>query len=155
MIDGQPVETVDQFVYLGSLLTADNCHTSDIKRHLALTISSFKRLTNIWKCRNLSNQLKVQLFNSLIVPIAIYGCETWTLKIENERNLLAFEMRCLRRIAGITYTEHVTNEEVRRRLKSPDTILNKIKRQQLRWLGHIKRMDHDRLPKISHRWKEL
>ena len=149
MIDGQPVETVDQFVYLGSLLTADNCHTSDIKRRLALASSSFKRLTNIWKCRNLSNQLKVQLFNSLIVPIAIYGCETWTLKIENERNLLAFEMRCLRRIARITYTEHVTNEEVRRRLKSPDTILNKIKRQQLRWLGHVKRMDHDRLPKIS------
>ncbi|XP_065578587.1 uncharacterized protein LOC136038997 [Artemia franciscana] len=69
--------------------------------------------------------------------------------IENERNLLAFVMRCLRRIARITYTEHVTNEEVRRRLKSPDTILNKIKRQQLRWLGHVKRMDHDRLPKIS------
>ena len=83
------------------------------------------------------------------MPIAIFGCETWTLKIENERNLLAFEMRCLRRIARITYTEHVTNEEVRRRLKSPDTILNKIKRQQLRWLGHVKRIDHDRLPKIS------
>ena len=93
MIDGQPVETVEQFVYLGSLLTADNCHTSDIKRCLALASSSFKRLTNIWKCRNLWNQLKVQLFNSLIMPIAIHGCETWTLKIGNERNLLAFEMR--------------------------------------------------------------
>ncbi|XP_065562491.1 uncharacterized protein LOC136028572 [Artemia franciscana] len=58
-------------------------------------------------------------------------------------------MRYLRRIARITCTEHVTNEEVRRRLKSPDTILNKIKQQQLRWLGHVKRIDHDRLPKIS------
>ncbi|XP_065570216.1 uncharacterized protein LOC136033353 [Artemia franciscana] len=81
--------------------------------------------------------------------LTVLELETWTLKIENERNLLAFETRCLRRIARITYTEHATNEEVRRRPKSSETILNKIKRQQLRWLGHVKRVDHDRPPKIS------
>ena len=143
------MERVDQFLYLGSLLTADNCHTVDIKRRLGLASSSFKRLSKIWKSNHLSSHLKVHLFNSLIIPIALYGCETWTLKAANACNLLAFEMRCLRRIAKIRYTDHVTNEEVQRRLKSQDTILNKIRKQQLRWFGHVKRMNPKRLPKIA------
>ena len=82
-----------------------------------------------------SNRLKTPLFNSLIIPIDLYGSETWTIKAENECTLLAFEMRCLHQIVKIKYNDHVTNEEVRRRLKSTDKILSKVRRQLLRWFG--------------------
>ena len=148
-IGGRQVETVDHFLYLGSLLSSDNCHSSDVKRRLALASSSFRRLANLWKSNHLSNKLKMRLFNSLVIPIVIYGCETWTLKTEDEIKLLAFEVRCLRRISRIKYTDRITNVEVRQRLQSTETILSKIKKQQLRWFGHVKRMEPSRLPKIA------
>ena len=76
----------------------------------------------------------------------------WLWKTEDERKLLAFESRCLRRIARIKYTDQNTNVEIRQRLQFTETILIKIKKQQLRWFGHVKRMELSHLPKITPEW---
>ena len=94
-------------------------------------------------------QLKLRLFDSLIIPVAMYACEKWTLKVEDERRISAFETKCLRRIAGITYQDRVSNEDLRKQLKRETTILQKVRLQQLRWLGHIQRMENSRLPKVA------
>ncbi|XP_065584427.1 uncharacterized protein LOC136043438 [Artemia franciscana] len=136
-IKGEPVEDVDSFVYLGSLLTSDNDCSKSIKRRLGLAGASFKNLFwPIWKNKTLSTSLKVRLFNSLIIPIALCSSETWSIKADDERRISAFETKCLRRIAGITYIDRVSNKDLRKLLRSPRTILDQVRSQELRWLGH-------------------
>lgn len=147
-LGGDNIEWVEDFTYLGSLITSDNNHSKDIKRRLALANSSFKALMPIWRNKNLSTLLKTRLFNTLIIPIAMYACESWTLKTDDQRRLAAFETKSLRRIAGITYLDRISNIRLFESLKIKHTILDKIKLQQLRWLGHIQRMENSRLPKI-------
>ena len=145
-IKGEPVENIDSFVYLGSLLTPDN---ESIKRRLGLAGAGFKNLLPIWKNKTLSTSLKVRLFNSLIIPIALYSSETWSIKADDERRISAFETKCLRRIAGITYIDRVSNEDLRKLLRCPCTIMDRVRSQQLCWLGHIQRMSANQLPKIT------
>lgn len=149
VVSGEEVESVTKFVYLGSLISSDNNCSDDIKRRLALGSASFKRLLPLFKNKHLSMQLKLRLFDSLIIPVAMYACETWTLKVEDERRISVFETKCLRRIAGITYQDRVSNEDLRKQLKRETTILQKVRLQQLRWLGHIQRMENSRLPKVA------
>jgi hypothetical protein len=78
-IDGKIATVVNRFIYLGGFLLLTTV-TTDIERNIALVGFSFTMLLNIWKCSYISNQLKVHLFNSLIVPIALYGHENWKLK---------------------------------------------------------------------------
>ena len=73
-------------------------------------------LVPIWKSRTISNRLKARLIKSLVWPIVTYGSEAWTLNKELEGNIGAFEMQCYRRSMRISYTEHVTNDEVLQRV---------------------------------------
>ena len=136
-IKGEPVENVDSFVYLGSLLNFDNDCSKLIKQRLGLAGASFKNLLPIWKNKTLSTSLKVQLFNSLIIPIALYSSKTWSIKADNEQRISVFETKCLRCIAGITYIDRVSNEDLQKLLRCPRTIMDWVRNQQLRWLGHI------------------
>ena len=121
-IKGEPVENVDSFVYLtevrrlGSLLTSDNDCSKSIKRRLGLAGASFKNLLPIWKNKTLSTSLKVRLFNSLIIPIASYLSKTWSIKDDDEQRISAFETKCLRCIAGITYIDQVLNVDLQKLL---------------------------------------
>lgn len=99
-IDGVDIESVNSFTYLGSVIPSS---TVDITRRTALAAQAFGRLQSvIWKNRDINLKLKVRLFNSLIVPIATYACETWTLTEKDKRVINSFEMRCLRSMLGVT-----------------------------------------------------
>ena len=80
---------------------------------------------------------------TLILSTFLYACESWTLAAEIERRIQAFEMRCYRRLLNISYKDHVTNEEVRNRIQNAigmhDDHLTMVKKQKLRWYGHISR----------------
>jgi hypothetical protein len=95
-------------------------------------------------CRHRWNQD----FNIIIIPISICACESWTLKIDDQRHLDAFETNSLRRIAGITYLDRISNIRLFGSLNIKHTILQKIKLPQLTWLGDIQRTENSRLPKI-------
>ena len=77
---------------------------------------------------------------SLLISIFLYACESWTLTAELEKRT-AFEMRCYRRLLNISYKDHVTNEEVRRKIQTAigeyDELLSLVKKQKLRWFGHV------------------
>ena len=79
----------------------------------------------------------------LVISIFLYACETWTLTAELERKIQATEMRCFRRLLGISYRDHVTNEEVRSRIRQAigpcEDLLTTVKKRKLRWYGHITR----------------
>ena len=97
-INGETVENVNSFVFLGSSVPST---TDNIKRRIALACSAFGRLKeNIWIRRNVLSKLKVRLYSALILPIATYGSESWTLKSEDSKRLLVFENDCLKCLAG-------------------------------------------------------
>ena len=80
---------------------------------------------------------------SLVISIFLYACESWTLTAELEKRTQAFEMRCYRRLLNISYKDHVTNEEVHRKIQAAigeyDELLTLVKKRKLRWFGHVSR----------------
>lgn len=136
-IEGEEVQNVGEFVFLGSMLPST---TMDVNRRIALASSAFGRLRRtVWTRRDISRKLKIRLYKSLILPIAIYAGETWTLKAEDARRLEVFEMRCLRAILGVTRRERLTNEYIRRELEMTETITDVVRKKRLRWFGHVLR----------------
>ena len=80
---------------------------------------------------------------SIVISIFLHVCESWTLTVELEKRTQAFEVRCYRRLLNISYKDHVTNEEVCRKVQAAigenDELLNLVKKRKLRWLGHVSR----------------
>ena len=136
-IAGAAVEKVNNFVFLGSVVPGTS---GDVKRRVALASSAFGRLRkSVWSRREVSLRLKVRIFECLINPIAIYASESWTLRAEDNRELLVFEMRCLRSILGVTRLDRLRNDDIRERLGIRSNILDTIKERRLRWFGHVVR----------------
>ena len=136
-INGEPVENVDSFVFLGSSITNT---TDDVKRRIALACSAFGRLkTNLWNRRGITNALKTRLYFSLILPIAIYGSETWTLKAGDCNRLLVFENDCLRSLIGKSRRDRCKLKDIRSQLKVKKNIIEVIRKKRLLWFGHITR----------------
>jgi len=94
-------------------------------------------LVPIWKSRTVSRSLKARLIQALIWPIVTYGSEAWTLNKELCENIEAFEMQCYRRSMRISYTEHVTNDEVLRRVGQDRKLLGQVKSRKQKYFGHI------------------
>ena len=136
-IDG--FEVVENFSYLGSLITNKGGCDEEIKRRLAMARNSTIKLTRIWKDSAISQRNKLKLLNSLIFPIATYASETWTLKMANRRRIDAFEMWAYRRMLRISYTEHRTNVSILKKLKITTRLSTRINQSYLRYFGHISR----------------
>ena len=86
---------------------------------------------------------KLRLLHALVLSTFLYACESWTLTAELQRRIQAVEMRCFRRLLGISYTDHITNEEVRRTISQHvsqyEDLLTTVKKRKLRWYGHVTR----------------
>ena len=109
-------------------------------------------MKNIFKRHDIGIDTKVRLLNSCVVPVMTYGAESWTMTKEMERKVDAQQIRWLRRIMGINYRDHKTNEEVRERTKQVE-LSNQIRNMRMKWLGHLTRMDNKRITKRIHKWK--
>ena len=92
-IDGETVETVADFIFLGSKITADGDWSHEIKRHLLLGRKVMTNLDSILKNRDITLSSKVHLVKATVFPVVMYGCESWTIK-RAERRIDAFEMWC-------------------------------------------------------------
>ena len=144
-IDEAQVEQVDSFRYLGQLLTNDvRCEKQVITRIAKWT---FRRNDGILCARNTNINLRKRIMKAYVWSIVTYGAETWTLNKKMEQKLEAFEMWCYRRMQRISWTEHVTNNEVLVQVHEERSLLKTIQRRALSYLGHVLR--HDGLvPKI-------
>ena len=92
---------------------------------------------------------QTELYRVLVLSIATYGCETWTLKTKDEQQLLVFEMACLRKIWGVTRLDKIRNTAIRESLNFHISIVNKVRAKQLSYFGHVKRMPSFWYPKIT------
>ena len=97
-IDGETVETVSDFILGGSKITADGDCSREIKRHLLLGRKGITNLDSIFKSRDIALPTKVPLVKAMVFPVAMYGCESWTVKKTECRRIDAFELWCWRRL---------------------------------------------------------
>ena len=134
-IDNTPVEKVDTFVFLGSSLPGTQ---EDVERRIAMASIAFGRLRqSVWSKRDLSYSLKMRLYNALIIPIATYGSEAWTLLEREKRKLETFEMKCLRAIKGVSLIDKIRSQSIRESLNVKHNIIEVVKKRRLKWFGHV------------------
>ena len=109
-IDGETVETVADFIFLGSKITADGDCSHEIKRRLLLGRKFMTNLDGILKIRDITLQTKVSLVKAVVFPVVMYGCESWTMKKAECRRIDAFELWCWRRLLRARWTARRSNQ---------------------------------------------
>ena len=138
-IDGEKVEQVESFKYLGSTKTATAACSGDIKSRIAIAKRRMIELQDIWNDRNLSKDLKVRLVKALVWSALIYGAEAWTLFKSDENRIMAAEMWICRRMLGVSWKEKRTNASILSELDVKKELLGKIMTLKLAYFGHIMR----------------
>ena len=111
-INGETMETVTDFIVLGSKITADGDCSHEIKRRLLLGRKAMTNLDSILKSRDITLLTKVHLVKALVFPIVIYGCESWTIKKTERQRIGAFELWCWRRLLRVPWTARRTNQPI-------------------------------------------
>ena len=108
-IDGETVETVADFIFLDSKITADGDCSHEIKRRLLL---GRKVMTNLLKSRDFTLPTKVRLVKAMVFPVVMYGCESWTVKKGERQRIDAFELWCWRRLLRVPWTARRSNQSI-------------------------------------------
>ena len=108
-IDGETVETVSDFIFLGSKITADGDSSHEIKRRLLLRSKVMTNLDSIFKSRDITLPTNVCLVKAIIFPVVMYGCESWTVKKVEHCRIEAFELWCWRRLLIVPWTVRRSN----------------------------------------------
>ena len=109
-IDGKTMETVTDFLFLGSKIPADGDCSHEIKRPLLLGRKAMTNLDSILKSRDIILPTKVCLVKAMVFPVVIYGCESWTIKKAECRRIDAFELWCQRRLLRVPWTAKRSNQ---------------------------------------------
>lgn len=150
-VGGETIGQVEQFTYLGSTIDKEGGTDADVKCRIGKAAAVFQRLRPIWTRRSIHTNTKLRLFNTIVIPSAIYACETWkgTKTVVNRLNV--FQQRCLRRIFRITYHDHITNEEILRRAKTR-SLGEVVVERRMQFAGHVLRLAETRHARTAMWW---
>jgi hypothetical protein len=148
VVDGEEVDQVDTFNFLGSFIVKDGGSSAEIKRRLAMAKTSASTLSNIWKDKEITRATKIRVMKALVFPVALYGCETWAVGKADRRAISAFEMWCWRKLLGISWRDHITNEHVKSVIGDQQQLTTRIDQFKLQYFGHVCRRSGDNLEKI-------
>ena len=111
-IDGERVEMVTDFILGGSKITADGDCCHEIKRHLLLGRKVMTKLDSILKSKDITLPTKVRLVKAMVLPVVMYGCESWTIKKAECQGIYAFELWCWRRLLRVPWTARRSNQSI-------------------------------------------
>ena len=143
------LKSTQQFTYLGCTITSDARIDREIDNRLSKANSSFGRLyKRVWTNKNLKCKTKIRVYRAVVLTTLLYGSETWVTYSSHIRLLERFHQRCLRTILNVHWSDFVTNVEVLEQAEIP-SIEALLLNYQLRWAGHVSRMEDHRLPKIA------
>ena len=149
-IDNSSTERVEQFKYLGTTLTNQNSIQKEIKSRLKLGNACYHSVQNLLSSSLLSTNLKVKIYRTIILPVVLYGCETWSLTLREEHRLSVFENRVLRSIFGpkrdgVTGDWRKLHNVVLNNMYSSPNIVWVIKSRRMRWALHVARVEEGRV----------
>ena len=138
-IDGETVETVTDFSFLGSKITADVDCSHEIKRHLLLGRKIMTNLDSILKSRDITLLTKIRLVKAMVFPVVMYGCESWTIKKAEHRRIDAFELWCWRRLLRVPWTARRSNQSILKEISPGCSLEGLMLKLKLQSFGHLMR----------------
>ena len=138
-IDGETVETVADFIFMGSKITADGDCSHEIKRPLLLGRKVVTNLDNLLKSRDITLPTKVHLVKAVVCPVVMYGCESWTVKKVERRRIHAFELWCWRRLLRIPWTSRRYNQSILKEISPGISLEGMMLKLKLQYFGHLMR----------------
>ena len=136
-IDGETVETVSEFIFGGSKITADGDCSHEIKRRLLLGRKVMTDLDSIFKSRDITLPTKVHLVKGMVFPVVMYGFESWTVKKAERRRIDAFELWCWRRLLRVPSTARRSNQSILKEISPGCTLEGMMLKLKLQYFGHL------------------
>ena len=136
-IDGKTMETVIHFISLGSKITADGDFSHEIKRCLLLGRKVMTNLDSILKSRDVTLSTKVHLVNTMVFPVVMYGCDSWTVKKAECRIIDAFELWCWRRLLRVPWTARRSNQSILKEISPEYSLEGLMLKLKLQYFGHL------------------
>ena len=136
-IDGETVETVSDFTFLGSKITADGDCSHEIKRLLLLGRKVMTNLDSIFKSRDITLPTKIRPVKAMVFPVVMYGCESWTVKKAGPRRIDAFEVWCWRRLLRVPWTARRSNQSILKEISPEISLEGLVLKLKLQYFGHL------------------
>ena len=138
-IDGETVETVSDFIFLGSKIIADGDCSHEIKRRLLVGRKVMTNLDSILKCRHITLPTKVPLVKAIVFPVVMYGRESWTVKKAEHLRIDAFKLCCCRRPLRVPWTARRSNQSILKEISPGCSLEGLMLKLKLQYFGHFMR----------------
>ena len=138
-IDGETVETVSDFIFLDSKITADDDCSHEIKRCLLLGRKVMTNLDSILKSRDITLPTKVCLVKAVVFPVVMYGCESWTVRKAERQKIDAFELWCWRRLLRVLWTARISIQSILKEISPGCSLEGLMLKLKLQYFGHLMR----------------
>ena len=138
-IDGETVDTVSDFIFLGSKINADGDCSHEIKRCLLLRRKVMTNLDSILKSRDITLPTKFCLVKAMVFPVVMYGCESWTIKKVEHPCIDAFELWCWRRLLRVPWTARRSNQAILKDISPGCSLEGLMLKLKLQYFGHLMR----------------
>ena len=136
-INGETVETVSDFIFLGSKITADGDCSHEIKKPLLLGRKVMTNLDSMFKSRDSTLLTKVRLVKAMVFPVVMYGCESWTVKKAERLRIDAFQLWCWRRFLRVPWTARRSNQSILKEISPGCSLEGLMLRLKLQYFGHL------------------
>ena len=136
-IDGETVETMADFIFLGSKITADGDCSHEIKRHFLFGRKAMTNLDSILKSRDITLPTKVHLVKAMAFPVVMYGCESWTIKKTEQQRIDAFELWCWRRLLRVPWTARRSNQSTLKEISPNYSLEGLMLKLKLQYFRHL------------------
>ena len=136
-VDGKTMETVRDFIFLGSKITADGDCSHEMKRCLLLGRKAMTNLDSILKIRDITLPTKVHLVKAMVYPVVMYGCESWTLKKPECHRIDAFELWCWRTLLRVPWTARRSNQSILMEINPEYSLEGLMLKLKLQYFGYL------------------
>ena len=135
-IYGETVETVTDFIFLGSKITADGDCSHEMKRRLLFGRKVMTNLDSILKSRDITLSTKVHLVKAMVFPVVMYGCESWTIK-KAEQRIYPFELWCWRRLLRVSWSARRSNQSILKKISPGCSLKGLMLKLKLQYFSHL------------------
>ena len=136
-IDQETMKTVRDFILGGSKITADGDCSHEIERHSFLRRKTMTNLDNILKSRDITLPAKIHLVKAMVLPVVLYGCESWTIKKAEHQRIDAFELWCWRRLLRVPWTVRRSNQSILKETSPEYSLEGLMLKLNLQYFGHL------------------
>ena len=138
-IEGEKMEAVTNFIFLGCKITVDGDCSHEIKRHLLLGRKAMTNLDSALKSRGTTLLIKVCIVKAMVFPVVMHRCESWTIKKTEHRRIYAFELWCWRRLLRVPWTARRSNQFILKEISTEYSLEGLMLKLKLQYFGHLMR----------------